>query len=152
MKAEHQHRIRDAKVPGWFKCRLFEASEGRRPFGDRALRAGYADAGEALAENLHRVLDREKIADIRRWSKDLERWTCVNIKRFYDLIPASKRRVFIEGFRRGLLQRGLVNPVVTIIEEETPAPPKIWLKLVEAEETPVPPKYLKVETVTLTRD
>jgi hypothetical protein len=152
MKTEHQEQIRIAKVPGWFKCRLFEASEGRRPFGERALRAGYANAGEALAENLHQVLDREKIAEIRRWSTDLEQWTCVNVKRFYELIPASKRRVFIEGFRRGLLQRDLINPVVTIIREERPAPPKTWLKLVQAEETPVPPKYLEVETVTLARD
>jgi len=133
MKAEHQDRIRTAKVPGWFKCRLFEASEGRRPFGDRALRAGYADAGEALAENLHRILDREKIAAIKKWSRDLERWACENIKRFYELIPASKRQVFIEGFRDGLVQRGLINPVVTVVEEERPAPPKVWLKVVEAD-------------------
>jgi hypothetical protein len=151
MKAEHQDRIRNAKVPGWFKCRLFEASEGRRPFGDRALRAGYIDAGAALAENLHWILDHEKVAEIARWSTDLERWTCENVKRFYELIPARKRQVFIEGFRRGLVERSLMNPTIDVIEEETPTPPRVWVKVVEAEEKTLPPKYLEVETVTRAR-
>jgi hypothetical protein len=115
LKAEHQEEIRNAKVPGWYKCRLFEASEGRRPSGARAMRTGYADAGEALAENLHRVLDREKMSEIDRCSGYLERWTFENIKRFYELIPARKRQVFVEGFRRGLIQRGLLNPNVEVI-------------------------------------
>ena len=97
-------------MPGWFKCRLFEASEGRRPAGEQAMRAGYAEAGEALAENIHRVLDRETIADLQRRRRDLVRWTCENLNPFFSLIPARKRQVFMEGFERGLIREGHLFP------------------------------------------
>lgn len=153
-KTEHQEQIRNAKVPGWFKCRLFEASEGRRPSGAHAVRTGYADAGVALAENLHRLFDHNKIAEIERRRQDgyLERWTCENLKAFYALIPTRKRQVFLQGFRRGLVRCGYIYPTIDVVGEvEQPTPLPTYLRVVEADESDDPRKYIRVASVTTRR-
>lgn len=97
--------VNAARLPSWYKCRLFEASTGRVFTVQGNFRTGYCEAGNSLGRAVESIVDDESaLAELNGALHDagaITEWVKKNLGGFLRLVPARKREAFIAGFAEG---------------------------------------------------
>lgn len=97
--------VNEARLPSWFKCRLFEASAGRVCTVQGNFRTGYADVGNSLGRAVGSIVgDETALAELDDSFRDpdlIKNWVKRHLRGFLILVPGRRREAFVAGFAEG---------------------------------------------------
>ena len=109
MATKHEQwkqRVRKARVPAYFKGLLIDASD-RKVAGSASGEVGrcsFFNPGFELGRNVGQHIDAEvygELEDILDEPVKVTHWLKKHLNRFFGLVPAKRRPIFIEGFTKG---------------------------------------------------
>jgi hypothetical protein len=101
-----EQRIRKARVPAYFKGLLIDASVPKviRSAGGEVGRSSFFNPGFELGRNVGQHVDAAVCEELERILDEpvkVAKWLRKHLNRFFVLVPAKRRPIFIEGFTRG---------------------------------------------------
>ncbi|MCX6143309.1 MAG: hypothetical protein NTZ35_08820 [Ignavibacteriales bacterium] len=109
MATKHEQwkqRVRKAHVPAYFKGLLIDASFRKvvRSANGEVGRCSFFNPGFELGRNVGQHIDADVLDELEKILDEpvkVAAWLRKHLNRFFGLVPAKRRPIFIEGFRRG---------------------------------------------------
>ena len=109
MATKHEQwkqRVWRARVPAYFKGLLIDASVRRvvRSAGGEAGRSSFFNPGFELGRNVGQHIDAEVYEELEKILAEpvqVAKWLRKHLNRFFGLVPAKRRPIFVEGFTKG---------------------------------------------------
>jgi len=101
-----KQRVRKARVPAYFKGLLIDASVRKvaRSASGEVGRYSFFNPGFELGRSVGQHVDAdvyEELENILDEPVEVAKWLRKHLNRFFGLVPAKRRPIFIEGFRKG---------------------------------------------------
>jgi hypothetical protein len=101
-----KRKVRKAHVPAYFKGLLIDASVRKvvRSAGGEVGRSSFFNPGSELGRNVGQHIDAavcEELEKILDEPVKVAKWLRKHLHRFFGLVPAKRRPLFVKGFTKG---------------------------------------------------